>query len=377
MIIVQQPTSIALVRSPLVYRLRLPELVLTNPIIYCDLYVWIGDSATLPSSPSHTISKFPNVYNEAIYDLSNIVQGYIYNRGLNQLTLESQNSLYEAVNVYCEFYYVADEGSGIATASNKIMAMNGYYDYTGGVNQSWDSGNYQSKEYLVPEWLKMILVADTQTIKEVVISDDQSNSYSIDLSAKSPTLSTERFVHINVGGNMFTAYGLAPTAYWNVSFKNEGGIEEYAYRYNILCEPKYSPLVVNYINDKGVWDYFVFQKLSRYSQTRRNESYENAHLWPYDNNPSYYDKEYGMHRNYLVNNSRIVECNTDFLNETENERIRQIMNSKRLTIQDGSDIYAVTIESNTFNEKTHVNDKLVQYTFAFKEAFDTINKSAV
>ena len=67
-----------------------------------------------------------------------------------------------------------------------------------------------------------------------------------------------------------------------------------------------------------------------------------------------------------------IQVNTDFIVEDLNEPIKQMLVSENVWIDNGTDILPVIIKDTSFKEKTHVNDKLIQYSFNLEYAFNHI-----
>jgi hypothetical protein len=76
---------------------------------------------------------------------------------------------------------------------------------------------------------------------------------------------------------------------------------------------------------------------------------------------------------FNLNGRSAIICNTDYLNEEENENVKQmLLSEKKWFIEDG-EILPVNLESKSVAYKTQLNDKLIQYSFNFKYSFDIIN----
>ena len=77
----------------------------------------------------------------------------------------------------------------------------------------------------------------------------------------------------------------------------------------------------------------------------------------------------------LVGNESIT-LNTDYIDESCNEHIRQLMFSEQIwmtRLTDKEEVVPLKLRSNSLQLKKRVNDKLVQYTMEFDLAFDKIN----
>ena len=77
----------------------------------------------------------------------------------------------------------------------------------------------------------------------------------------------------------------------------------------------------------------------------------------------------------IIGNESII-LNTDYIDESCNEDIRQLMLSEKLwmtRLTDEEKIVPLKLKSNSLQLKKRVNDKLIQYTMEFDVAADIIN----
>ena len=80
-------------------------------------------------------------------------------------------------------------------------------------------------------------------------------------------------------------------------------------------------------------------------------------------------------RDSIIGNESII-LNTDYIDESCNEDIRQLMLSEKLwmtRLTDEEKIVPLKLKSNSLQLKKRVNDKLIQYTMEFDVAADIIN----
>jgi hypothetical protein len=76
---------------------------------------------------------------------------------------------------------------------------------------------------------------------------------------------------------------------------------------------------------------------------------------------------------FNLNGRTAIVCNTDYLNEVENENVKQMLLSEKKWFIENNEILPVNLESKSVAYKTQLNDKLIQYSFNFKYSFDIIN----
>jgi len=137
---------------------------------------------------------------------------------------------------------------------------------------------------------------------------------------------------------------------------------------------KYEPIRVTFVNKFGALQDIWFDKKSVESMSTKSQSY-NASVVDFSNF-SYNTNAHQMRTLTLMGNESIV-MNTGFIDESYNEVIRQLMLSEQIWMTKLTDteelVLPLKAKTQSVQYKTHVNDKLVNYTIEFDMAFDKIN----
>ena len=68
-----------------------------------------------------------------------------------------------------------------------------------------------------------------------------------------------------------------------------------------------------------------------------------------------------------------LTLSTGFYPEEYNEVFKQMQLSQECWIEINNQTLPINISDSSFNYKTHLNDKLINYTIEIEFAFDTIN----
>ena len=136
-----------------------------------------------------------------------------------------------------------------------------------------------------------------------------------------------------------------------------------------LCDPKYTPIRLIFYNKYGALQDIYANKKNTLSVNVKDEQY-NINTFNLDT-LSYSVNDPTMQR-FNVQAKESIEVNTDFIVEDLNEPIKQMLVSENIWIDNGTDILPVIITDTSFKEKTHVNDKLIQYSFNLEYAFNHI-----
>ena len=129
-----------------------------------------------------------------------------------------------------------------------------------------------------------------------------------------------------------------------------------------------------FINKFGVQQDLWFYLKQTKSISRKNESYNsNILTYPTTNFPATYDISNAPNRTFNTTAKQRFTLSSGYYWEEANEFFTQLLLSEYVWIERGSNILPVKVVKNSVNYKTSVNDKLIQYTIEFEEAFDYIN----
>ena len=135
------------------------------------------------------------------------------------------------------------------------------------------------------------------------------------------------------------------------------------------CDPKYTPIKVTFVNKFGAFQdiYFDKKNVQKYTSTSEN----------YKRNIIGLDGSYSTtrHQSYNKNfsSTESITMNTGFVGEAFDEVINQLTLSAYIWGEIGGEIIPLTIVTTDQTRKTHLNDKLINYTIEFKYAYDYIN----
>lgn len=135
------------------------------------------------------------------------------------------------------------------------------------------------------------------------------------------------------------------------------------------CDPKYTPIKVTFVNKFGALQdiYFDKKNVQKYTSTSEN----------YKRNIIGIDGSYSTtrHQSYNKNfsSTESITMNTGFVGEAFDEVINQLTLSAYIWGEIGGEIIPLTIVTTDQTRKTHLNDKLINYTIEFEYAYDYIN----
>ena len=155
--------------------------------------------------------------------------------------------------------------------------------------------------------------------------------------------------------------------YYDVILKDSGGSVIDTVRYYMVCEPKYTPYQIAFINRYGVADFITFFKRSDERGTFVEDKYQKSIYNDGFTTPSL---QIGKYQSYNVNSRNTLTLNTGFVDQDYDETIKDILMSEYVAVLDGSNWVSVVPERGSVEYQKHVNQKLINYTLSFTYGFD-------
>jgi hypothetical protein len=164
------------------------------------------------------------------------------------------------------------------------------------------------------------------------------------------------------------------TAYYIVKV---GPTEETAsvYRFDIVCEPKYTARSIHFLNQYGGFESVVFSKISRKNIEVEKKDFKQL---PYRVNSSgvvsYYQSQV-LHDTRTVYASKFREkqiFNSDFMSDEGYQWLKELIVSPIVYLEESGYLVPVTIVETSYEEKKVVNDKLtsLSITVEFGEQYN-------
>jgi len=138
-------------------------------------------------------------------------------------------------------------------------------------------------------------------------------------------------------------------------------------RYYVICEARYTPYQIAFINRFGVADFITFFKRSDERGTFTQDSYQKSIYNDGFTTPSL---QVGKYQSYNVNSRNSLTLNTGFVDEDYDEVIKDILMSEYVAVLDGSTWISVVPERGSIEYQKHINQRLINYTLTFTYGFD-------
>jgi hypothetical protein len=138
---------------------------------------------------------------------------------------------------------------------------------------------------------------------------------------------------------------------------------------NRICEPKYSPIKITFVNKFGALQDIWFFKKTLETINVQKDTYKRNIL----NSIGQYSVF--KHSQDVLNTTarEVFTSNTGFVSELMNESFKELMLSERVWATIQGIVHPVLIKNSQLQYKTSLNDKLINYTIEFEYAYDVIN----
>lgn len=403
MTINQQPGGTIYALSPVIYHISDSAYAETNFRYKLEVYIWSGDNPSdKPGSATYTLTKLPDSNNVGIFDISQLIRSQLGfeepDALLNANSTQVNNNTTGAVWVQVTATYTSDDSTATPVDSGTRLAVRGFTKYSQGVNSTHSSRATMSNfidGLVIPNNLQFTTSFLTATIDNLVIEGEHGIDYAIDMTGKDTTESTESLVHVMLGSDI---YGQTLEKRRQDIIADSGTVESfscvysYATQYNdtytivakdgateqrrmsveVACADRYTQFFIGFLNRFGAYDYIPALKAREDSATFERREFNNSYLTTAALAVSYTDTE-GTERIFEANGQESITINTGYQPEDIWEMITDMMQSEKVFLVDGTNITPLIPSSGDVAKQKHINNKLVNYTLAFRVANDLKN----
>jgi hypothetical protein len=401
--VLQRPNDLQPAQSPVVFS------IIENTNAYtasefqytANLYIWSGDQ-TQSGSYVYQARKFPNPVGSGIFDFSRFI-----NSSMSDLSATSGSYLkYYVVDFGWQYEsgstYVSTSLERVSGSEDDYMfkAYDGYSLFPNAINAS-----FQNQAPFNP------IMSDSPSVTQSVVDGDisslgtnlkglslftgQTNGsapthVTITASYSTGTESSASYTLTDLGSTtsslMIQHLPSAPgDSTWSTIWSgvSTGSLANYIFNvytvvddvdtlmastyYEVVCPFYYTPVRIAWKNKYGQFDFLNFYK-------RHNETFNTAQrvyqpqLGTWESSTLSYNQFQTKQQRYIVDATEVLECNTDWLVEGYNLLMKQLLVSDEiywLYDQPNALVKPLTIQTNSLQFKTGVNNKLIQYTITF------------
>lgn len=358
-----------------------------------NIRIYPGAQASLPGSNNYTLIKNTIAdavtVNYSVFEVSELIRDYIYT--------DYYTEAVDAVWVWIEhIFYDGINGTGSILSgggTNYFLAIDGFGYFEEGINprQSIDPDDESYTPmllqdnltvYFVPgEEIKLPFFSEAEPNVDFTFSggaavewqtlDDFWETYEApwnssldDVQIEDSTDSLEKIQYIGI----FPTTGIK-TGDTAVITSTTGNDQTQTVTFKSLCAGKYPDVRIVFYNKYGAIQDLWSHKKSVKTLNTTSESY-NRNIMDYGT------LDYSVYKHatsrFDVNGRESIVVNTDFMDESINEPVKQLLLSEQVWLEIGDDTFPVVIKTSSLTEKTSVNDKMIQYTFEFEYAYDKV-----
>lgn len=325
------------IRSP--YFIEVDEVGQTSAKI--EVFLW-NKGTTEPTTPNYTFTKaIPSpTQTKLSWNISNLAQGFIKPIAPVSVSVPTE----ENVNTWC-YMRVISYSDDVEVLDELYICLNGYTSYSGGYNQY----TTDAIVLLFNEDITLTTASGFNYINVLFetgadwewVSDTDGYAFS----TSDPTM-----------------YKL-PYDYGRYTLNYEGGERVFRIFPEQLCEPIYTPVVCTFINRFGGWQYLNFFKANSQGIDVKSKDYN---LLPssIDYNPLQ-----GIKQRFNFQGTQKIKCNTGWVDENYSELIQDLLLSQVVLLDNKPAI----VKSQSFDIKTHLKDKNINYEIEFEYNYGLIN----
>ena len=341
----------------------------------CALTYWTG-SINQSGSVDYVLNKYPNIQGVGIFDVSRVL-----NSALNQLSYEYSSSVLYYKTAY-NYSYLNASGSrttGSTTLTSSFYkTLDGYSLFPEPINQNVPSKSVfwplmtdgPVSQSVLPSDIGFIgvYVGDTGAVQptRVVYSGSDATNGSITVTGSAD--STGQIVRVPFAPSQ-SAFPLTISEGETYTVQAYNGSTPLGSSINItaVCPQYYTPVRILWKNRYGQFDYLNFYLRHDSTFNTTQKTYQ-PQLGSWDGTSLGYDVNQTTIQRYIVNTAEQLDVNTNYLPDIWNESLKQLLVTDEvywIYDQVNNLVKPLTIKTSSVKFKTHINQKLVQYTLSF------------
>ncbi len=251
-----------------------------------------------------------------------------------------------------------DENNEIFTYSNPVtnhyVALNGYGYFEDEINPQLSTDALVSSNYMyIPESTTSKIPIWAEAVGKVVV-----DSTTTEITDSGNSNQKIQYVNIPANSSSIKVYDIHDSSILKtITITN-------------VCEPKFTPYKITFVNKYGAYENIWFFKKSTESLSVTDEKFKRNTI---NNSTVTYNTYEGQQERYNVNGLTSLSLNTGFVNEDLNKTIEELFLSENVWIRYENKTQPIIPKSKSFVFKTKLNDKLINHTVDFEFAFNKIN----
>jgi len=373
--ITQTPATASLAQSPIIFTVAESNgaLITSSSFQYVgELYYWTG-SIFNSGSADYIITKYPNTATVGIFDLNRIINSTL----TDLLQQNPSNVVYFASDFYTQYLSGTTFITGSHVKSSTYRALDGYGLFPETIGQQLNTlspyyplltdGPVTQSAFLTNRGLSGAAVGTFggTSADRVVYSGSTGNGIYF-LSSSTSTSGQIDDYPIGPSQTNFPISTTGLTFYTIQPFNGTTALGN-RIRYEIVCEQKYPNVRIKWKNRFGQFDWLNFNMVNRQGIQTTKRTYQ-PQLGTWEGSTFSYQSYDSAILDYIVDTKQTLQVNTDWLDDSYNDILKQLMVSDEIYwVYDETTaaVRPLTITTSDLQFKTGVVDKLVQYSFEF------------
>ena len=371
---------------------------INNSLSYVEFRLFFSlDSTTMPASPNFIFNKTAVGSDPfCVFEFSDLIH--------DQLLNTKQFSGYLKQGLFVNFSYIGyDENDTVlftvAQLTNPLLFSNGYDIFEAGINPTFNSivsmSNdtlrvQQGEQYSISltnlEGSSAVTVNYKNANGDVVLTRifngtgsakdvHQYSTYNLSITPRDFQADVEAAANTFwIGSPTYNEYYDCLVNEDNIATKieiSQSGVVIKTIEVENINEQKYPVYKINFINRYGaLQNIFCFGKNKKSLKVKRKQFKRNL----YNRFANNYNQNLHQYQTFDIQGREGVTLNTGYVNEQTNQAFEELLVSEYIWIENDGETQTALIKDTSINYKTHLNDKLINYTFNFDIANDLINK---
>ena len=312
----------------------------------CDLYIW-NDPASTPATPTVELDKPIPYGTTADFDVSPYLREYIANRAYVEVTADTAKPVAE----YCWVTIKTYLNDVLQATASSALCLDGYGYFEDGKNPVLGVIS------AIPPFMTQgtYYVKDSGNTGGLSYFDDGVVTWEAKWTGIGTVTSTTT---VTLGQEVGYVPYIHPTytgTGGNILLIVRNAVTVGTYRFEEVCESKYTPIECDFINRYGMWQRVIFFKASKKEMTMSDNEYS---LMPTNLN---YNIQNPIKKSFNVNGQESIMCNTGWVVEGYSEVMKELLLSETILL----DAKPVKLTTKNVKLMTHLNDKLINYELKF------------
>tara|TARA_B100001059_G_scaffold215403_1_gene232886 strand:- start:6 stop:986 length:981 start_codon:yes stop_codon:yes gene_type:complete len=318
--------------------------------VVVDIFIWDGLVTAQPATPEYTIDKTRlSGQTNITLEIGELIRDF-FTISFN----DDYTSIARYVRTVVTSFDDSDEPFDTDPVATTFVALDGYGYFEDGTNPELDRHALMSStDIYIPENTTGKFPIFAEGVGKVII-----DSTTTQITDSGNTNQKIQYITIPANSSTIQVFDTDDTTLKKtISITN-------------ICEPKYTPYKITFVNKFGAFQDLYFFKKSVESTNVTDELYKKNII---TNTASNYNTYNNQKERMNVNAQSSLSLNTGFVSELMNQTIEELFYSENVFIRYESKTLPIIPKTKSLQYKTSLNDKLINYTVDFDFAFDRIN----